>query len=175
MTYISCCSLRKGPLVKVIFILSYISGKCKEKWATFRNTWKSRRLFFAFLPFIIHCFVESEKRLLGTQNAKTPHIYPIPLEQREKTCVKFLEIGSNEHFAQNCMGSFIFRFSVYWKTDLPNIYIPYKINHNSKPVFSVSLSIRKCGRLCRVCDRHGASVRAEGTRNTFLGKEDTES
>ena len=81
MTYISCCSLRKGPLVKIIFILSYISGKCKEKWATFRNTLKSRRLFFAFSPFIIHRFVESEKRLSWTQNAKTPHIYPILLEQ----------------------------------------------------------------------------------------------
>ena len=50
--------------------------------------------------------MESEKCLSGTQNAKTPHIYPIPLEQREKTCVKFLEIGSNEHFAQKLYGKF---------------------------------------------------------------------
>ena len=32
----------------------------------------------------------------------------------------------------------MFHFSVYWKIDLPNFYIPYKISHNSKPVFSVS-------------------------------------
>lgn len=31
---------------------------------------KSPFIFFAFSPFIIHCFVESEKRLSGTQNAK---------------------------------------------------------------------------------------------------------
>lgn len=50
---------------------------------------KSPVYFFIFT--IYHpLFVESEKRLLGTQNAKTTHIYPILLEQREKTCVKFL-------------------------------------------------------------------------------------
>lgn len=53
---------------------------------------------------------------------------------------------------------------------LRNFYIPYKIIHNSKPVLSVQLSIRKRGRPCRVCDRHGASVCAEGTRNIFKRK-----
>ena len=45
---------------------------------------------FCIFTIIIHCFAEAEKRLSGTQNAKTPHIYPILLEQMARVFARMV-------------------------------------------------------------------------------------
>lgn len=131
--------------------------------------------FLHFYHLSFAALWNQKSAFLGRKTQKRPIFIQFSLNKGRKLVQNSCKLAQKSTLHKNCMGSFICRFSVYWKIYLPNFYIPYKINHNSKPVFSVSLSIRKCGRLCRVCDRYGASVCAEGTRNTFLGKEDTES
>lgn len=67
-------------------------------------------IYFCIFTIYHPLFCGIQKAPFGDAKRKNAHIYPILLEQREKTCVKFLETGSKEHFAQKLCRKFYMLF-----------------------------------------------------------------